>query len=139
LRAYVDGFAARSGIRVAVVIDPELQRLGNDIELGIFRIVQESLTNIHRHSHSQTASILLSREAADVRLEIRDQGTGIPPDVLIRTERGTAGVGIAGMRERVRLLGGRFEINSDSRGTAIRIVLPVAKDVFSSEPLAVSA
>ncbi len=139
LRAYVDGFAARSGIRVAVVIDPELQRLGNDIELGIFRIVQESLTNIHRHSHSQTASILLSREAADVRLEIRDQGTGIPPDVLIRTERGTAGVGIAGMRERVRLLGGRFEINSDSRGTAIRIALPVAKDVFSSEPLAVSA
>jgi signal transduction histidine kinase len=139
LRAYVDGFAARSGIGVAVVIDPELQRLEKDIELGIFRIVQESLTNIHRHSHSQTASILLSKEVAHVRLEIRDQGTGIPPDVLIRTERGTAGVGIAGMRERVRLLGGCFEINSDSRGTIIRIVLPVAKPMFSNEQLAVVA
>ena len=139
LRAYVDGFAARSGIGVAVVIDPQLQRLERDIELGIFRIVQESLTNIHRHSHSQTASILLSQEVAHVRLEISDEGTGIPPDVLSRTEGGTTGVGIAGMRERVRLLRGRFEISSGSCGTTIRIVLPVAKPMFSSEPLAVVA
>jgi signal transduction histidine kinase len=139
LRSYVDGFAARSGIHVEVAIDPQLQRLDHDVELGIFRIVQESLTNVHRHSHSNAASILLSHADGQVRLQISDEGTGIPPDVLSRTEGGTAGVGIAGMRERVRLLRGRFDINSGSRGTTIRIVLPVGKPVFSSEPLAGAA
>ncbi len=125
LRSYVDGFAARSGIHVALTIDPVLERLKHDVELAIFRIVQESLTNIHRHSHSKTASILLARESTGIRLEISDEGTGIPPEVLTRTERGIAGVGIAGMRERVRLLGGHFEFNSGNTGTTIRILLPV--------------
>jgi signal transduction histidine kinase/sensor domain CHASE-containing protein len=139
LRSYVDGFAARSGIHVEVAIDPQMERLDHDVELGVFRIVQESLTNVHRHSHSEAASILLGCGEGQVRLEISDEGTGIPPDVLIRTEGGTAGVGIAGMRERVRLLRGRFEISSGSRGTTIRIVLPVGKPMLSSEPLAVVA
>jgi len=125
LRSYVDGFSARSGISVAVVLDPNLGRLNRDIELAVFRVVQESLANVHRHSHSDTASILLCREHAHIRLEISDAGTGISPEIVSGTERGTAGVGIAGMRERVRLLGGRLEVRSGNTGTVIWTLIPL--------------
>lgn len=138
LRSYAEGFEARSGIRVALTLDSQLQRLDHDVELAIFRIVQESLTNIHRHSHSQTASILLARKSNEIRLQISDEGTGIPPEVLARTEMGTAGVGIASMRERVRLLGGRFEVSSSSLGTTICILLP-ATEAKTSDLLLASA
>ena len=138
LRSYVDGFSARSGIRVALVLDPQLGRLNRDVELGIFRVVQESLANVHLHSHSDTANILLCREHAHIRLEISDEGTGIPPDVLTRTESGIAGVGIAGMRERIRLLGGSFEIHSGNAGTTIRILLPLM-EAKPSDQLALRA
>lgn len=127
LRSYADGFSVRNGICVSVIVDPQLGRLNRDVELGIFRIVQESLANVHRHSHSGTAKILLCREHAHIRLEVSDEGTGIPPGVLSRTDHGIAGVGIAGMRERVRLLGGRFEVESDNTGTTIRALLPLAE------------
>ncbi|MBZ5623752.1 MAG: hypothetical protein LAQ69_34385 [Acidobacteriia bacterium] len=136
LRSYVEGFEARSGIRVALTLDPHLPRLEHDVELAIFRIVQESLTNIHRHSHSQTASILLARKSTEIRLQISDEGTGIPPEVMARTEWGTAGVGIAGMRERVRLLGGRFEVSSGHVGTTICILLPATEAKASDQLLA---
>jgi signal transduction histidine kinase len=136
LRSYVEGFEARSGIRVALTLDPHLPRLEHDVELAIFRIVQESLTNIHRHSHSQTASILLARKSTEIRLQISDEGTGIPPEVMARTEWGTAGVGIAGMRERVRLLGGRFEVSSGNPGTTICILLPATEAKASDQLLA---
>lgn len=139
LRSYVDGFAARSGIRISFEITPELERLDPHVELGIFRMVQESLTNIHRHSHSPSASILLSRHNATVLLEIKDDGTGIPPEILSKAERGTAGVGIAGMRERVRLLGGHIEILSGSGGTTIRIVLPAETAHPAKEQMATAA
>ena len=139
LRSYVDGFTARSGIKVVLTLDQDLQRLEHDAELAIFRIVQESLTNIHRHSHSPTAAIALSSYDGEVHLEISDDGTGIPPDVLAMAEHGTAGVGIAGMRERVRLLSGHFDIKSDDRGTRIHIVLPVATGKLSEEQLSVVA
>ncbi len=138
LRSYVEGFEARSGIRVALTLDPRLPRLQHEVELAIFRIVQESLTNIHRHSHSQRASILLARKSTEIHLLISDEGTGIPLDVLNKTERGTAGVGIAGMRERVRLLGGRFELSSGHLGTTVCILLP-AKEAEASDHLALSA
>jgi signal transduction histidine kinase len=137
LRSYVEGFEARSGIRVALTLDPHLPRLEHDVELAIFRIVQESLTNIHRHSHSQTASILVARKSTEIRLQISDEGTGIPPEVLARAELGTAGVGIAGMRERVRLLGGRFEVSSGHFGTTICILLP-ATEAKPSDQVATS-
>jgi signal transduction histidine kinase len=138
LRGYVDGFATRSGIHVSLTLDPDWRRLDHDAELAIFRIVQESLTNIHRHSCSQTASILLGRESTGIRLEIGDEGKGIQPEVLSEIERGTAGVGIAGMRERVRLLGGRFEVHSGITGTIIRILLPVMESK-AVDQLAVTA
>ncbi len=137
LRSYLDGFSARSGIRVALVLDTQLNRLDRDVELGIFRIVQESLSNIHRHSQSRTATVFLSRDQEQIHLAISDAGKGIPPDVLNRAEHGIAGVGIASMRERVRLLGGRFEIHSSDTGTTIRILLPVMQD--KTTELALSA
>lgn len=134
LRNYVEGFGIRSGINVNLKISPDLGRLPRDVELAIFRIVQESLTNIHRHSQSRTANLLLHREAGGVELEIGDQGRGLPPGILAYTHGpGRAGVGLAGMRERVLQLGGQFQLDSGSAGTAIRIRLPApARDSSSS-------
>jgi len=94
--------------------------------LAVFRIVQESLSNIHRHSHSSTANILLIRQGSNLNLEIADQGRGIPPG------RDNTGVGIAGIRERVRLLKGTMSIRSDASGTIICISLPVPEERTAS-------
>lgn len=120
LRGYVDGFSRRSGVASTLIVAGDLDRLGFDIELAVFRIVQEALSNIHRHSHSPTANILLARNGAALSLEISDQGRGIPPG------RDIAGVGIAAMRERVRLLRGRLEIATGPSGTTVTINLPLA-------------
>jgi PAS domain S-box-containing protein len=117
LQNYVEGFSRRSGIPVTLQVSEQLGHLPSEIELTIFRIVQESLSNIHRHSNSQTAAISLLRVADTLILEIADQGTGIPNLTT------SVGVGIAGMRERVRLLGGETEIQSSSAGTTIRVLL----------------
>jgi PAS domain S-box-containing protein len=125
LQTYVEGFSIRSGIQVRLQLSPGLASLPREAGLAIFRIVQEGLANIHRHAQSSTASITLGLEGGDLRLEIADQGRGIPPGVL-HGASGAAGVGLAGMRERVRQLGGRYEIESGNQGTTIRIVLPAA-------------
>ena len=96
------------------------------MEVTIFRIVQECLTNIHRHSASKTAMLCLSRNADAVDLEIQDQGKGIPRERLSGIHAQRAGVGIAGMRERVRHLKGEMNIKSNDKGTKISITLPVA-------------
>ncbi|HEV8183147.1 MAG TPA: PAS domain S-box protein [Candidatus Angelobacter sp.] len=126
LRGYVEGFGRRSGIAVTMSAHGDLEKLGFDLELAVFRIVQEALSNIHRHSHSPTAHILLIRQDAALALEISDQGRGIPPG------KDMAGVGIAAMRERVRLLRGSLEIKTGSTGTAITISLPLADEQFPS-------
>lgn len=125
LHDFTEGFAARSGIRVSLNVDPALGRFEQQLELTIFRVVQEALSNIHRHAQSRTAAISLERHANFLHLEISDAGRGVPPEVLTETGSELSGVGIAGMRERVRLLGGRFEIQSSETGTKIRVVLPV--------------
>ena len=126
LRGYVEGFSKRSGVAVSLTAQGELDKLGFDVELAVFRIVQESLSNIHRHSHSSTANILLIRQGSSLNLEIADQGRGIPPG------KGNAGVGIAGIRERVRLLKGTVTIKSDASGTIIVISLPVPEEQAAS-------
>jgi signal transduction histidine kinase len=126
LRGYVEGFSRRSGIAVSMTAQGELDRLGFDVELAVFRVVQESLSNVHRHSHSSTANIRLIRQGTFLTLEIADQGRGIPPG------KGNAGVGIAGIRERVRLLKGTVTIRSDASGTLITISLPVPKEPAAS-------
>jgi PAS domain S-box-containing protein len=125
LRGYVEGFGRRSGIAVTMTAPGDLERLGFDVELAVFRIVQEALSNIHRHSHSSTAHILLVRQDAALALEISDQGRGIP------SGKDIAGVGLAAMRERVRLLRGSLDIKTGSTGTTITISLPLADEQSS--------
>jgi PAS domain S-box-containing protein len=127
LRWYVDGFSTRSNIKVDLVIPQTLGRLPAEIEIAIFRIVQECLTNIHRHSGSATATIHLSQEGDRLTVQVRDQGKGIPLEKqhdLIEAGRG--GVGLGGMRERLRQLGGTLEIQSGPTGTVVSATLLVA-------------
>ena len=130
LRGYVEGFSKRSGIAVSLTAQGELDRLGFDLELAVFRIVQESLSNVHRHSHSSTANILLVREGSSLNLEIADQGRGIPAG------KDKAGVGIGSIRERARLLKGTVNITTNLSGTVIRVSLPLAEEQASSGAVA---
>jgi signal transduction histidine kinase len=123
---YLDGFAQRSGIAVKADLPNDLGRLPKPVELGLFRVLQESLTNIHRHSGSSRAEIALKLFPDKVVLAVRDFGHGIPPEQLKNFEAvGTNfGVGLAGMRERLRELGGQLEIRS-AHGTIISVTMPL--------------
>ncbi len=126
LRWYVEGFAKRSRIQVELAIPPELKRLPNDTEIAMFRMVQECLTNLHRHSGSDTADIRIEIRDTRLMLEVRDAGKGIPEEKLRKLARsGRIGVGFSGMRERLRQLGGTLEIESDGTGTVVRAILPM--------------
>ncbi len=125
LRNYVDGFSANSNIKVDLEIAPDFGRLADGMELTCFRIVQEGLTNIHRHSKSATAAIAIRYEGKRVLVEVRDAGRGIPLERLPELESGGGGVGFAGMRERVTQLGGTLEIKSDAKGTVVIAILPL--------------
>ena len=124
---YVAGFSSRSGINVRLNVQPELGRLPQEVELALFRIFQEALTNIHRHSESSTAEIVLSRDENQVVLQITDHGRGIPVGILESgmNPPGFIGIGIAGMRERVWQLKGCLDIQSADHGTSIKATLPV--------------
>jgi signal transduction histidine kinase len=124
---YVDGFSQRSGIRVRLDIQDDLGRLPQDLENALFRIVQQSLANIHRHSGSQVAEIKINLDAENLVAEICDEGCGIPQEMLDGFHDGTrlVGVGMAGMRERIRDMGGHFEIRSSDNGTTIAVRLPL--------------
>ena len=127
-RDYADGFARRSGIRVDLQISGDLGRLPAATELALFRVLQESLANIHRHSGSRTASIRLERTTGRVRLEVRDKGRGMNWVEGISAEGSPAsglGVGILGMRERMRHLGGQLQIESDAQGTCVVAIAPL--------------
>jgi signal transduction histidine kinase len=108
-----------------------LSRLPRPVALGLFRILQESLTNIHRHSNSAKAEVALELLPNHVLLRVRDYGKGIAPDLLetFRANGSNSGVGLAGMRERVRELGGQFTIQRCSPGTLISVTLPVVDSV----------
>lgn len=127
LRWYVEGFSERSKIKVDLDLPEDFGRLPQDMEIAIFRTVQECLTNVHRYSASSVARIQLARSAAEIHLKVQDQGIGIPADKLQEiTEVGTPGIGIRGMRERMRQLGGQLEIRSDGQGTTLEARLPFA-------------
>ena len=130
IRWFANGFGERSGIDVVLELPDTLERLSQDIETTLFRVVQEALINIHRHANSSDATIRLRRDQNDIRLEIRDHGRGMPAEALARaTSSGASmlGIGIAGTRERLEQLGGRLEIESGSRGTTVRAVVPAQK------------
>jgi len=123
---YVKGFTERSGIKTDLKVSSNFGRLSQEVETTLFRVVQESLSNVHRHSKSPTASIRLSRRATGVKLEITDKGQGLPTQALHSgiQNSGQLGVGIMGMSERAKQLGGRLEIDSSRRGTTVRVVIP---------------
>ena len=133
VRWFVDGFAKRSKIPVDLEIAPDLGRLPRELETTIFRMVQECLTNIHRHSGSPTASIRIARNSNHVSVAVRDRGKGMSADNY-RNSFGpiTPGVGIQGMRERVRQLGGHLQIHSGTSGTTVRATLPVTNAAAQS-------
>jgi signal transduction histidine kinase len=122
---YVEGFASRSTVEVRLDLPSDLGRLPQQMEITIFRLVQESLTNIHRHSGSKTALIRLTRDEHNVCLEIMDQGKGFPPHTLRSENRSRPGVGILGMKERVRRFGGTLEFLSSGEGTTVQAKLPI--------------
>ncbi len=126
LHWFVEGFSERSKIPVTLEVAPNLGRLSRELETTIFRIVQESLTNIHRHSQSPTARIRISRNDKNVCLEVEDHGKGMPlPLPGIDPKAPRLGVGIQGMQERARQLGGQLEIRSGTGGTLITALLPI--------------
>jgi signal transduction histidine kinase/DNA-binding NarL/FixJ family response regulator len=125
LRWYVAGLSQRSGINITLELDEALGRLPRELEAAVFHIVQESLTNIHRHSGSSTAALRIARSGGRLLLEVEDAGTGIPADKLREIQTQGSGVGIAGMRERVLHFNGDIRITSLSTGTRIVVSFPV--------------
>jgi PAS domain S-box-containing protein len=122
---YMQGLKERSDLDIELSVPENFGRLPADLELTIFRIVQEGLTNIHRHSGSKTATIRLSRSADSVLLKIEDHGKGISPEKLAAIRAQRTGVGITGMRERVRHLKGAMDIQSNGTGATISVTFPV--------------
>ena len=133
LRWYVQGLVERSGLDVSFDISDDFGRLPGDMELAIFRLVQECLTNIHRHSGSNTASIRIVREAEIVTVSIQDQGKGMSPERLAEIQSKSSGVGIRGMRERLRQFNGHMSLESDSSGTLVLVTIPIPKSEASDE------
>ena len=129
IRWYADGFTKRSGILVELDLETTLARLPRDLEVTLFRVVQEALINVHRHSDSHTAHIRLRVRKRTLVLEIEDDGKGMSPDTLasFTSDGSTLGVGLAGMRERMKQLGGLVEIVSIERGTTLRVILPLPR------------
>ncbi len=129
LRWYVEGFTQRSKIQVEAEFPDDFGRLPQELETAVFRVVQECLTNIHRHSGSPTAKVSIARFNGLVRVEVSDRGKGIAPEKRREMEAsGTLGVGLRGMRERILQLGGNIKIDSNSPGTVVRVQVPVAHD-----------
>ena len=127
IQMFAEGFAERSKVEVAVDLAPEIGRLAPNVEISIFRIVQECLTNVYRHSGSKTACIKIwPSDGEMLTLQVSDQGKGIPSERRISMSLGTShGVGVSGMRERVRELGGTLEIQSSESGTTVTAVFPL--------------
>jgi PAS domain S-box-containing protein len=124
LHWYIDGLAERSGLSIELNIPDNLERLAPEVELAIFRLVQECLTNIHRHSGSKTAVIRVAREADKIYAEVQDHGKGISQERLAEVQSKGAGVGIRGMRERVRQSHGELTLDSNALGTKITAIFP---------------
>jgi PAS domain S-box-containing protein len=130
IEEYAKGFSQRTSIQLDLDLASGSGRFSQDAETALFRIVQESLGNIQRHSGSSTGKIRLEANRSQVKLEVSDAGTGIPGDILNeeRNGIGALGVGILGMRERMRQLGGRLDIRSGSGGTTVSAVLPLTNE-----------
>ena len=132
-RWYVEGFARRSGMKVRIDFAPEVERLSNPIETALFRVLQESLTNVHRHSGASEVEVRFLREAHAVILEVRDYGRGIPQELFSRLGQSVrnSGVGLSGMCERLNELKGDLEITSADPGTRLRAIVPLSSQAVA--------
>ena len=129
LRWYTEGFTERSKIDVALELDSNIGRLPEDYELSLFRVAQECLTNIHRHSGSSRALVRLSRTSKGIELEVKDEGGGMSEEAQSKIASGSSpGVGFRGMRERVKTIGGTLSVRSDKSGTSVVIELALPED-----------
>jgi two-component system NarL family sensor kinase len=126
-RWYVEGFAKRSGIQVDLDFPPSSARLPPDLEMGLFRILQEGLTNVHRHSGASAVLVVLQQRLDAITFKVKDNGNGIAPELLERLQAigADTGVGLAGMRERVSELNGQLEMESNPDGTTLRVSIPL--------------
>jgi PAS domain S-box-containing protein len=136
VRWYAEGFEKRSGIKLKVDIPQDLGRLPTEVETALFRVVQESLTNVHRYSGSETAEIRVRVNSADVRLDVVDYGRGVTTKAAQAAVDGTAplGVGIPGMRERLHQLGGKLDVDFARNGTRVAAMLPIRKAAAPQPP-----
>ena len=127
IREFADGFEPRTGIELSLDISDNFGRLPRDTEIGLFRVIQESLINIQRHSGSRSAQIKMMRDAKKILLEVSDQGHGICPAELRKkvTSGCYAGVGLPSMEERVKQVGGKLAIESSQRGTSVHVTVPI--------------
>ncbi|PYV92850.1 MAG: histidine kinase, partial [Acidobacteria bacterium] len=139
LHWYVQGLKERSGLDITLDVAEQFGRLPRDLEIAIFRLVQESLTNIHRHSNSKTASIRVARENGGVVADIRDQGSGMSAEKLAEIQSGSSGLGIRGMRERLRPLHGTLRMESDHNGTRIIATIPTEPSLTGLEEIGFKA
>jgi two-component system, NarL family, sensor kinase len=127
---YVEGFGKRSSIQTDLQISPRLERLPQAVEMTLFRALQESLTNVHRHSGSPKVDIRIELENGQIDLVVREYGRGIAPEKLqhLHTAGADLGIGLTGMRERVNELGGSLQVLSENPGTSVRISVPIGQD-----------
>ena len=123
LHSYIEGMRERSGLTVFLEIDSDLVSLSQDLEMAVFRIVQEALTNIHRHARTSEAFVRIHLVLGSLLVEIEDRGQGIADFTSLDRQR--MGVGLRGMRERVRRLSGQFQVRSGKNGTTVRATFPV--------------
>ena len=130
---YVEGLNKRSNVQITLEIAPNFGRLPRDIELLVFRLVQESLANIYRHSGSETAMIRIARDEGTITVEVQDQGKGIPPEKLVEIQSEGSGVGIRGMRERLRQFSGELRIESGENGTRVWVTISIPQTPVSKE------
>jgi PAS domain S-box-containing protein len=138
LEWYIDGFSERSKINVNLELPTDFGRLPRNLEITLFRVVQECLTNIHRHSGSSTAAVRVARSENEVRLEVRDAGKGIPAETQTTLASGKlSGVGLRGMSERLRQMGGQLEVHSNGTGTLVTATLPI--EIVSAKEAAAAA
>ncbi len=132
---YVEQFSKRSGIPVQLAFEEITERLPKESELALFRVLQESLTNVYRHTKATRVEVHLSCQNGRVMLVVRDNGQGIPPAVLSRMKAGrAAGIGLAGMSERISDLGGSLMVESNTGGTAIRATLSCEPQAQQNSP-----